>query len=282
MARTKKTKAHPRPKEAPIPERSNPPAAEDDKGVDEDEPDPPMPPPEWTKRRAWETVFKIFHSVTKGEEVIALLKKPVRSRAHWWGKVKEADATGFTLSQPHHYGPATPESTVSTEETLQWRRLLCVWVINPAEDRVDKGEDSVSLSDEEKAMSEKAQKAQARKNLRKRPCFVEETKKGTQVKKPATTRVDRAASTTTHNLADVDTRLQEYNLSVTRCKKHQMECLRSSDPGAQGQARSLFAAAIVVVTYVMQRSRAWCGTPPILGVVTMVGTRNFTCYMGAL
>ena len=32
----------------------------------------------------------------------------------------------------------------------------------------------------------------------------------------------------------------------------------------------------------MQRSRAWCGTPPILGVVNMVGTRNFTCYMGAL
>ena len=31
----------------------------------------------------------------------------------------------------------------------------------------------------------------------------------------------------------------------------------------------------------MQRSRAWCGTPPILGVVNMVGTRNFTCYMGA-
>ena len=35
-------------------------------------------------------------------------------------------------------------------------------------------------------------------------------------------------------------------------------------------------------TYGMQRSRAWCGTPPILGVVNMVGTRNFTCYMGAL
>ena len=31
-----------------------------------------------------------------------------------------------------------------------------------------------------------------------------------------------------------------------------------------------------------QRSRAWCRTPPILGVVNMVGTRNFTCYMGAL
>ena len=35
-------------------------------------------------------------------------------------------------------------------------------------------------------------------------------------------------------------------------------------------------------SYGMQRSRAWCGTPPILGVVNMVGTRNFTCYMGAL
>ena len=35
-------------------------------------------------------------------------------------------------------------------------------------------------------------------------------------------------------------------------------------------------------TFGMQRSRAWCGTPPILGVVNMVGTRNFTCYMGAL
>ena len=32
----------------------------------------------------------------------------------------------------------------------------------------------------------------------------------------------------------------------------------------------------------MQPSRAWCGTPPILGVVNMVGSRNFTCYMGAL
>ena len=32
----------------------------------------------------------------------------------------------------------------------------------------------------------------------------------------------------------------------------------------------------------MRCSRAWCGTPPILGVVHMVGTRNFTCYMGAL
>ena len=32
----------------------------------------------------------------------------------------------------------------------------------------------------------------------------------------------------------------------------------------------------------MRRSRAWCGTPPILGVVNMAGTRTFTCYMGAL
>ena len=32
----------------------------------------------------------------------------------------------------------------------------------------------------------------------------------------------------------------------------------------------------------MQRSRAWCKTPPILRVVNMVRTRNFTCYMGAL
>ena len=37
-----------------------------------------------------------------------------------------------------------------------------------------------------------------------------------------------------------------------------------------------------IVSFGMQRSRAWCGTPPILGVVNMVGTRNFTCYMGAL
>ena len=162
--------------------------------------------------------------------------------------MKVGDAPGFTLSQPPRYGPATPESTVSKEETLQWRRLLCVWVINPAEDRVDEGEDSVCLSDDEKAMSEKAQKAHARKNVRKQPCFVEETKKGTPGKKPATTRADRATSTTAHKdrLADVDARLQDYNLSVTRCKKHQMECLRSSDRGAQGQARSLFAAAIVI------------------------------------
>ena len=32
----------------------------------------------------------------------------------------------------------------------------------------------------------------------------------------------------------------------------------------------------------MRCSRAWCGTPPILGVVNMAGTRTFTCYMGAL
>ena len=32
----------------------------------------------------------------------------------------------------------------------------------------------------------------------------------------------------------------------------------------------------------MRCSRLWCGTPPILGVVNMVGTRTFTCYMGAL
>ena len=236
MARTKRTKAQAKPKEAPIPERTNPPAAEDDEGVDEEEPDPPFPPPEWSKRRARETVMKSFQSVAKGEEVIALLKKPVRARDHWWGKVKVADAVGFTLSHAHHYGPCTPESTVSKEETLQWRRLLCVWVLNPAEDRLDEGEDSVSLSDDEKAMSEKAQKAQTGKNSCKRPCFVEETKKGTLVKKPATTRADRAASTAAHKdrLADVDARLQEYNLSVTRCKKHQMECLRSSDRGAQG------------------------------------------------
>ena len=32
----------------------------------------------------------------------------------------------------------------------------------------------------------------------------------------------------------------------------------------------------------MRCSKAWCGTPPNSGVVNMVGTRNFTCYMGAL
>ena len=32
----------------------------------------------------------------------------------------------------------------------------------------------------------------------------------------------------------------------------------------------------------MRCSRAWCRTPPILGVDNMVGTLNFTCYMGAL
>ena len=46
----------------------------------------------------------------------------------------------------------------------------------------------------------------------------------------------------------------------------------------QGAIEDMFSA----VEYGMQRSRAWCGTPPILGVVNMVGTRNFTCYMGAL
>ena len=60
MARTKKTKAHPRPKEAPIPERSNPTAADDDEGEDKEEVDPPMPPTDGTKRRARETVFKNY------------------------------------------------------------------------------------------------------------------------------------------------------------------------------------------------------------------------------
>ena len=32
----------------------------------------------------------------------------------------------------------------------------------------------------------------------------------------------------------------------------------------------------------MRCSRACCGTPPIWGVVKVVGTRTFTCYMGAL
>ena len=32
----------------------------------------------------------------------------------------------------------------------------------------------------------------------------------------------------------------------------------------------------------MRCSSAWCGTPPILGVVNMARTRSFTCYMGAL
>ena len=73
MARTKKTKAHRRPKEALIPERSNPPAAEDDEGVDEDDADPPMPPPKWTQRRARKTVFKNFRSLAKGEEVVTHL-----------------------------------------------------------------------------------------------------------------------------------------------------------------------------------------------------------------
>ena len=46
-------------------------------------------------------------------------------------------------------------------------------------------------------------------------------------------------------------------------------------------ARAIPGIARAVI-HGMQRSRAWCGTPPILGVVNMVGTRNFTCYMGAL
>ena len=43
-----------------------------------------------------------------------------------------------------------------------------------------------------------------------------------------------------------------------------------------------FQIRLPFAEYGMQRSRAWCGTPPILGVVNMVRTRNFTCYMGAL
>ena len=98
-------------------------------------------------------------SVANRKEPIALLKKPGRSGDHWWEEVKVADTAGFTLSQPYHYGPATPESTVSKEGVLQWRRLWCVWVLNLEEDRLQEGVDSVSLSDDEKAMSEKAQKA---------------------------------------------------------------------------------------------------------------------------
>ena len=48
-----------------------------------------------------------------------------------------------------------------------------------------------------------------------------------------------------------------------------------------------FSAPLLVrrrqaIPYGMQRSRAWCAAPQILGVANMVGTRNFTCYMGAL
>ena len=34
--------------------------------------------------------------------------------------------------------------------------------------------------------------------------------------------------------------------------------------------------------YGMWCSRVWCGTPAILGVVNMVGTRTVTCYIGAV
>ena len=98
-------KAQAKPKEAPIPERTNPPAAEDNEGVDEEEPDPPFPPPEWSKRRARKTVMKCFQSVAKGEEVSALLKKTVRARDHWWGKVKVADAAGFIQNRQFTHVP---------------------------------------------------------------------------------------------------------------------------------------------------------------------------------
>ena len=51
---------------------------------------------------------------------------------------------------------------------------------------------------------------------------------------------------------------------------------------AMNRAQIRTPSRLRVMNYGMQRSRAWCGTPPILGVVNMVGTRNFTCYMGAL
>ena len=46
--------------------------------------------------------------------------------------------------------------------------------------------------------------------------------------------------------------------------------------GAGGPGRTIF------FPFGVRYSRAWCGTPPTLGVVNMVGTRNFTCYQGAL
>ena len=57
------------------------------------------------------------------------------------------------------------------------------------------------------------------------------------------------------------------------------EAPRYAKPNAIPDANQAFQ---IQQTPGMQRSRAWCGTPPILGVVNMVGTRNFTCYKGAL
>ena len=47
------------------------------------------------------------------------------------------------------------------------------------------------------------------------------------------------------------------------------------------QAREGLALCALMGCSVLGRGTT-CGTPPILGVVNMVGTRNFTCYMGAL
>ena len=63
----------------------------------------------------------------------------------------------------------------------------------------------------------------------------------------------------------------------------QPEIKRYPHPGGEMACHTVrgMAHALALKSLRMQRSRALCGTPPILGVVNMVGTRNFTCYMGA-
>ena len=70
--------------------------------------------------------------------------------------------------------------------------------------------------------------------------------------------------------ADHDITIQE----IVVIEIHAPQLLGNTTSGSMGRMISHICG--------MQRSRAWCGTPPILGVVNMVGTRNFTCYMGAL
>ena len=59
-------------------------------------------------------------------------------------------------------------------------------------------------------------------------------------------------------------------------------CLKVANGQYMGGGRTEVHLEMEFLNHGMQRSGAWCGTPPILGVVNMVGTRNFTCYMGAL
>ena len=94
---------------------------------------------------------------------------------------------------------------------------------------------------------------------------MEESKKGTVVKKAAMTHASKTNTTAahTHRVAAVQARLNEYGLPLSGCKKQRTECLWNTNRDLEGQAWAMLAAAIVVVTYashnVLEIAMAWLG-----------------------